>query len=69
METNTDKINFQTQEEALTVKEAHMNELKALSVKYKMNIEELIAAASNDEIDNQEDLFLIFKRSYLLSEQ
>lgn len=65
----TEKIQFQTTEEAKAVKETHLKELQALSSKYNMTVQELFVAASNDQIDNQEDLFLIFKRSYLLANQ
>lgn len=69
MENTTEKLVLQTPEEAKAIKEAHLSELKQLSLKYNLSVEELVQAANNDEIDNNEDLFLIFKRSYLLSEQ
>jgi hypothetical protein len=69
MEIIKEKINFQTTEEAEAVKSAHRQELEGLALKYKMSVEELVSAANDDRIDDQKDLFLIFKRSYLLSEQ
>ena len=69
MNMESEKINFQTVEEAQKIKDAHRAELETLAQKYKMSVQELVYAANNDEIDNQDDLFLIFKRSYLLSNQ
>ena len=59
---------FQTPEAAQAVKDTHRAELNALAKKYKMTPQELVLAAEDHEIDDQKDLFLIFKRSYILSE-
>lgn len=59
---------FQTAEAAQAVKNAHRAELSTLAKKYKMTPEELVQAAEDHEIDDQKDLFLILKRSYILSE-
>lgn len=64
-----EKINFQTAEEAQKVKDADRAELEGLARNYKMSVQELVDAANNDEIDNQEDLFLVFKKMYLLANQ
>jgi len=69
MSIDIEPIKFQTETEAQKVRETHWQELEVLSRKYKMTVKELIVAASNDEIDNNDDLFLVFKRSYLLSNQ
>lgn len=60
---------FQTPEAAQAVKDAHRAELFALAQKYNMTPLELVQAAEDNEIDDQKDLFLIFKRSYILSEK
>lgn len=59
---------FQTPEAAQAVKDAHRAELSCLAQKYKMTPLELVQAAEDNEIDDQKDLFLIFKRSYIISE-
>lgn len=69
MNMELEKINFQTAEEGQKIKDAQRLELENLALKYKMSVQELVDAANNDEIDNQEDLFLVFKRMYLLSNQ
>ena len=69
MSIEIEPIKFQAEAEAQTVKETHWKELEELSRKYNMTVKELIVAATNDEIDNNDDLFLVFKRSYLLSNQ
>lgn len=60
---------FQTPEAAQAVKDAHRAELCSLAQKYNMTPLELVQAAEDNEIDDQKDLFLIFKRSYILSEK
>lgn len=58
---------FQTPEAAQAVKDAHCAELSSLAKKYKMSPHELVQAAEDNEIDDQKDLFLIFKRSFSIS--
>lgn len=66
MRTLFDKdFKFQTPEAAQVVKDAHRAELSSLTQKYKMTLLELVQAAEDNEIEDQEDLFLIFKRSYI----
>lgn len=66
MSMKSEKIKFQTAEEVQQVKDADRAELEGLALKYKMSVQELVDAANNDEIENQEDLFLVFKRMYTL---
>ncbi len=68
MERNYENMTLQTSEEAKAVKDVHRQELSALALKYNMSVEELVQAAEDNEIDDQKDLFLIFKRSYILTE-
>ncbi|MDO9181125.1 MAG: hypothetical protein Q7U04_01890 [Bacteriovorax sp.] len=67
MSIEVEKIQFQTEAEAQKVRESQKQDLVELAVKYKMSVKELIEAAKNDEIDDTDDLFLIFNRSYLFS--
>jgi hypothetical protein len=59
---------FQTEDEALKVKELHFSELVSMANKYNMTILQVYKKACDNEIEDTEDLFLILRRSYLLSD-
>jgi hypothetical protein len=60
---------FQTEAEALAVKRQHQKEFSLLAIKYNVDPLELLALANDDLIEDTDDLFMIFKRSYVLSEK
>jgi hypothetical protein len=61
-------LTFQTEEEAQKVRDSHKAEFLALTKKYNKTPQELIRAAQDDEIENTDDLFLVFTRSYSYNE-
>lgn len=63
------EITFMSAEAANELRKSHRRELDLLAQKYQMSVEDLVRAASNDLIPDDDDLFLIFKRSYVLLEQ
>lgn len=63
------KFKFQTEEEANLVRASHINDLDKLSIKYGMTHLELFKAAENSDIADEDDILMIFKRSYILHDK